>query len=336
MKHLILKICLFPVIALFFGFFVVQAQTTTPETTTPETTWTPTIPQTEYFFVNFSPATPGANTQVSANVTSYTFDVNRSTIAWIINGKIVGSGKNFSFTTGNLGSKTDLRVSVITADEKTLSKSFTFQAAEVDLLWETLSYIPPSYQGKALPPPQASIKVTAFPQGIKTSASKLIYEWRRNDKNLPDSSGQGKNTLNFYAPETGGDIIEVSVSDAQESVNAANKIAIGVENPKILFYENQPLEGPQYQKELGESISLGKPELILRAEPFFFSKRALPILSYEWQMNSQKIETPQKPNLLNLTAPSGQKGTSVISLALENSKNILERASKTIQINFNF
>ena len=115
-----------------------------------------------------------------------------------------------------------------------------------------------------------------------------------------------------------------------------NEIAIRVENPKILFYEDQPLEGPQYQKELGESVSLEKPEFSLRAEPFFFSKRALPILSYEWQMNNQKIETPQKPNLLNLTAPSGQKGTSAVSLALENLQNILERASKTIQINFNF
>ena len=153
--------------------------------------------------MDFSPENPGANTQVSANITSYTFDVNRSAIAWIINGKVAGSGKNFSFTTGNLGSKTELRVSAITPDEKPLSKYFTFQAAEVDLLWETSSYIPPSYQGKALPPPQASIKVTAVPQGIKTAASRLIYEWRRNDKNLPDSSGQGKNTLNFYSPETG-------------------------------------------------------------------------------------------------------------------------------------
>ncbi|MDP3052287.1 MAG: hypothetical protein Q8N42_02145 [bacterium] len=310
-----------------FGFYFARGQE--------ETITLPTL-HLEDFSVDFSPATPGANTLVSANLTSYTFDVNRSAIAWIINGKIVGSGKNFSFTTGGLGSVTNLKVSVITPKKNTLSKFFSFQAAEVDLLWETSSHVPPPYQGKALPPPQASIKVTAIPQGIKTSASKLIYEWKLNDKNLPDSSGQRKNTLNFYSSETGGDTIKVSVSDSGGNVNATNQIAIGVENPKILFYENQPLEGPQYQKELEESISLGKPELILRAEPFFFSKRALPILSYEWQMNGQKIETPQKPNLLNLTAPSGQKGTSVISLTLENSKNILERANGTIQINFDF
>ncbi len=341
----ILKICLLSAIILGFGFFASQAQTTTPTTTpaTPATTtppavpeWTPTIPETEEFFVNFSPENPGPNVKVSAEFVSFTFDVNRSEIAWLINGKVAGAGKNFSFVTGDLGSVINLRVSVITPDEKPLSKSFYFQAAEVDLLWETPSYVPASYRGKALPPPQASIKVTAIPQGIKTATSKLIYEWKRNGKNLPASSGQGKNTLNFYSSETGGDTIEVSVSDLGENVNATNQIVIGVENPKILFYEENPLEGAQYQRESGESISLGKPELILRAEPFFFSKRALPILSYEWQMNGQKIETPQKPNFLNLTAPGGQKGTSVISLALENSKNILERASKTIQINFNF
>lgn len=338
MKQLILKICLLSGITLFFGFFIVQAQTTTPETITPEATWTPTMPQTENFDVEFSPEHPGANTRVTAQVISYTFDVNRSTIAWIINGKVAGSGKTFSFTTGELGSKTGLTVSVITADEKTLSKSFIFQATEVDLLWETPSYAPPPYRGKALAPPQASIKVIAFPQGVKTAASRLIYEWRRNAKNLPNSSGQGRNTLTFYASETGDDIIEISVSTPDGNIAAENSVRVKVNEPKILFYEEHPLEGPQYQKELssfGSAFLLEKSELILRAEPYFFSKRALPILSYEWQMNNKKIETPQKPNLLNLVVPSGQKGTSIISLSLENLKNILERANRTIQINFN-
>ena len=340
------KIFFLLAIVIFFAATHISAETSTPPTsptiTGPTTeelmnSLQSTLGEKMYaFFVDFSPQKPGANTQVSAQVTSYTFDVNRSSISWTLNGKKAGTGKQFSFTTGDIGSQTTLRVSIATPDGFNLDKSFYFQAAEIDLLWETSSYVPPPYQGKALPPPQASIKVTAIPQGIKTAASKLIYEWKRNDKNLPDSSGQGKNTLNFYASETGGDTIEVSVSDSGGNVNATNQIVIGVENPKILFYEDRPLEGTQYQKELGESVSLGKPELILRAEPFFFSKRALPILSYEWQMNGQKIETPQKPNLLNLTAPSGQKGTSAISLALENSKNILERANKTIQINFNF
>ncbi len=285
--------------------------------------------------IKFVPKNPGANTTVSAQLISYTFDVNRATIAWIIKGKVEGTEKNFSFTTGNIGSETTLTVSVITADEETLSKTFTFRAVEVDLLWETSTYTPPQYKGKALTCPKSEIKVTAIPHGMKISDAKLIYEWKLNDKNIPASSGAGKNLLSFYMPETGVETIAVTISTPDNNTKAVNYMAIKVNKPKILFYEVEPLAGPQYQKELGNTFNLSKSESSLRAEPYFFSKRALPILSYEWQMNDKKIETPQKPNLLNLTiAEKTTKGASLIKLFLENPLNILERAGKSLQINF--
>lgn len=349
MKKNISKIIFFLSIAVFFTAIYAFADTTTPaaSTTTPASTG-PTaeellnilqsvLGEKMYsFFVDFTPQNPGANTQVSAQVTSYNFDVDRANITWILNGKKANTGKQFSFTTANIGSQTVLRVSVTTPDGFNLDKSFYFQAAEVDLLWETPSYVPASYRGKALPPAKASIKVTAIPQGTKIAASKLIYEWRRNDKNLPNSSGQGKNTFNFYTAETGDEVIEVLVSNSDKSINAKGITRIKVEMPKILFYEEHPLEGPLYQKELGDVFTLSKPELIIRAEPYFFSKRALPLLSYEWQINEKKIDTPTKPNLLSLSLEAGAKGTSLIKLSLNNPKNLLEMAEKLLQINLNF
>ncbi len=285
--------------------------------------------------IKFTPENPGANTTVSVQFISYTFDVNRAMIAWIINGKVEGTGKNFTFTTGDIGSKTVLTVSVITADEKTMSKTFTFQGVEVDLLWEASNYAPPQYKGKALASSQAEIKVTAIPRGMKISDAKLIYEWKIGDKNIPDSSGPGKNSLNFYMPETGEETIEVAVSNPDSSTKATNDITINVNNPKILFYEEKPLEGPQYQKELGDTFGLLKPELSIRAEPYFFSKRGLIKPTYTWSMNDKNIDTPQKPNLLNVNIPeSTAKGISLIKLLIENPLNILERTEKTLKINF--
>jgi hypothetical protein len=341
MKNLI-KIFFLLSIAVLFAAIYAFAATTTPETstttpvTTPETTWTPIIPQTENFDVEFSPEHPGSNTKVSAQVISYTFDVNRSTIAWILNGKVTGSGKSFSFTTGELGSKTNLTVSIITPDNHALSKSFSFQSAEVDLLWETPGYTPPQYRGKVLPVSQSLIKVVAVPQGIKTAASRLIYEWKHNGKNLPVSSGLAKSVFTFYGGETGEESIEVHVSTSDESAVAVNSVLIKINKPKILFYENLPFEGPQYQKELGGSFTLAKNELALRAEPYFFSKRALQKFSYEWQINNKQIEKGQKPNLINLALPEGTiKGISLVKLSMSNPLNILEMAEKELQINFN-
>jgi hypothetical protein len=291
----------------------------------------------ETFSVQFAPGAPGANTKVSARVISYTFDVNRAQIAWIIKGKVVGSGKIFSFTTGDLGTQTDLTVSIITEDEKALGKSFVFGSAEVDLLWETAGYAPPFYRGKILAGPQSKIRITALPWGFGiTDPKKLIYEWGRNGDKIPASSGPNKQIFDFYAASEGEELIEVAISTSDKSAVAQKSVHVKINKPKILFYEERPLEGTRYQKELGEAITLENPEFTIRAEPYFFSKRALPLLSYEWTMNNKKIETPQKPNLLNLSIPSGAKGTAgIIELSLFNPKNILERAEKLLQININ-
>lgn len=289
----------------------------------------------ESFIVKFAPEAPGANTKVSAQVISYTFDVNRAQIAWIMDEKVAGSGKTFSFTTGDFGTQTDLTVSIITEDEKALSKSFIFRTAEVDLLWETPGYAPPFYRGKILAGPQSKIRITAIPWGFETTDSKLIYEWRRNGDNIPASSGPNKQIMDFYASTGGEELIEVAVSTSDKSAVAKNFIRIKVNQPKILFYEERPLEGTQYQKELGAAMTLENTEFTIRAEPYFFSKRALPLLTYEWLMNNKKIEDAKKPNLLNLSVPEGTKGISVISLSLFNPKNILERAEKMLQININ-
>lgn len=291
----------------------------------------------EDFSVNFSPENPGANTPVSAKIISYSFDVDRAEIAWFVNGKAAGSGKNFSFTASGLGSLLTLTVRIITPSGDRLSKTFSFRPAEVDLLWETPSYTPLQYRGKALAGPSARIKITAIPQGMPMASSNLIYEWRRNYKNVADASGKGKKTFTFYAGAVGSEIIEATVSTPDKSAIAVKKIMVAIGEPKVLFYEEHPLEGPQYQQELSGAINLNKPEIALRADPYFFTGKDPLKLLYEWRMNDKKISTPQKPNLLYLSVPAGSlKGSSLIGLSLSNPSNIMEMAEKALRINFNF
>lgn len=358
MKKSITKICFILVLVSAFCFFPKTfAQSTTTDEATSSATTTPALTQeqvqqelekykedqlyqaqeaSQNFEVNFSPANPGANAQVSAQLISYTFDVDRADIAWLLNGKKAGSGKTFSFTVGDIGSRTHIDVLVITADGFTVSKSFDLRIAEVDLLWEAQTFTPPQYRGKALVSSQSPFKITAMPQGFGVSDSKLVYEWTHNGKNLPLISGQGKKTFTFLADDTGPETIGIKVSTLNKSTVAENQVAINIDSPKILFYEDRPLEGPQFQNELGSNFTLSKQELILLTEPFFFSIKDLPGLSYEWRINDKKIDTPQKPNLLNLAVSSGTKGTSIVNLSITNPNNILEAVNKSLQVNFNF
>ncbi len=294
------------------------------------------LPQSgEDFIVEFTPEKPGANTQVTGQAISYTFDIDRANIVWFINGKKAGAGKTFSFTTPGLGLKTSLDVAVVTYEGQKLDKSFSFQSAEVDLLWETLNYVPLQYKGKALPTNLSDIKITAFPYGMKSTDSKLIYQWTLNDEKKIDQSGAAKNVFTFRLPRNGQGAVEVQVSSPDNSIIATNKLQINAGQPKILFYEENPLAGPLYQKELGNAFSINKPEFTIRAEPYFLSKRNLGSDSYEWAINGNPVATPRKPTLLNLAIPANATGISTIKLSIQNQKNIFEFAEKFLQANLN-
>ncbi len=290
------------------------------------------------FFVEFSPENPGANTKVNAQTQSYSFDINRASVSWTLNGKVSGTGKSFSFTTGNIGSLTSVGVSILSPAGQRFSKSFFFQAADVDLLWETSSYIPPQYQGKALPISGSKIKITAIPWGMEIADSKLIYEWNLNNKNILDQSGTGKKTITITTSDLGNDkdVIKLKVSTPSADISAEKTISIKINEPKILFYEESPLEGPLYQKALNGSFSLQNPELSIRAEPYFFSRGTLSSLIKKWAINSKEVEISKKPNIINLSIQEKTKGTSLVKLSLTNPINIYEFAQKLIQINFEF
>jgi hypothetical protein len=290
------------------------------------------------FFAEFSPENPGPNTTVSAKANSYSFDINRASISWIVNGqtKLKGTGeKNFSFQTGNIGSVTKLSVLITTEKGASFRKDFSFRTADVDILWEALTYTPPGYKGKALPTSESSIRITAvphFPDSV--SPSKLIYNWSVDFKNKPDVSGLGKRIFLLKSVQVFQENkISVRVSNYDRSVTAEKNISIKISQPKIIFYEENPLEGTRYNIALQKDFQLNSDAMNIRAEPFFFSTRNFKNLLYEWTMNNQKIATEEFSNVLSL-AKGEQPGRSVIGLKINNPINIMQFAENSLNINF--
>jgi hypothetical protein len=286
--------------------------------------------------VEFTPDTPGPNTSVSASVVSYSFDINRASINWILNGqsKLKGTGqKSFSFTTGNIGSKTNLSVVIVSSDGIQVKKDFSFQPAEVDILWEALNYTPVYYKGKALPASGSLIKVTAMPS-FPGSSSGLVYEWQIDYKNKPDISGTGKNSFVFTSADVSGiNKIGVTVSNYSKSVAAQKSIEIEIREPKLVFYEEGPLEGTKYNRALTGDLLLNQDQVIIKAEPYFFSKGDLKELSYEWLMNSKKVSPEGSPNVISLKKGEAS-GRSLVDLTISNTINILQYAENKLGINY--
>ncbi len=289
------------------------------------------------FEIQFEPRSPGPNTNVEASIISYSFNTDASLITWTLNGKIVEQGrgkKSISFKTGDLGSRISLSVFVITEKEKQVQKQLAFKVSDVDMLCQPLTYVPAFYKGSPKAVIGADVKVTAIPHGLGL-AKDLIFEWDRNYEKVAEASGTGKNsytfTYSYFNPE---EVITVKVSGIQDNFSMEKTITVKTVQPEIIFYEENPLKGPLFAKSLVGEVKLQQPEIILRAEPYFFSKNMLGALNYVWSMNNKTVEPLKTPNMIGLTIPKGAGGQSNIYLEIQNQQSLLQNAKANLIINF--
>ncbi|KKS57861.1 MAG: hypothetical protein UV22_C0011G0014 [Parcubacteria group bacterium GW2011_GWA2_42_35] len=84
------------------------------------------------------------------------------------------------------------------------------------------------------------------------------------------------------------DKIEVEVSNLTKTVSAQKSIQIEARDFKLLFYENNPLEGIRFQTALS-NLFLKQENIELKAESYFFAAEDKNELSFEWTINRGKV-----------------------------------------------
>src|SRR3989344_1794163 len=155
----------------------------------------------EQLAINLSPSVPGPNETVTAKAESFSTDLNRATLSWYVNGKLVAQGlgeKEIEFTTGDIGKTTTVTLSASLSSGQQIQKTLSLVPADVDLILEARSYTHPFYKGRSLPPPNAPITLVAVPHfkstgGQRLSDRNLIYTWRDGVTVLGNLSGTGRN-----------------------------------------------------------------------------------------------------------------------------------------------
>ncbi|MEK7062518.1 MAG: hypothetical protein AAB946_00620, partial [Patescibacteria group bacterium] len=117
--------------------------------------------------VDVIPTYPKPNSRVFVELRMYTEDLNSAMLSYLVNGKMIKESRgllNFNFTIGGAGSKTTLTINIALQSGVKFSKEIIFQPATVDLLWQSDSFVPPFYRGKALFPEQGAVLISAAPQ----------------------------------------------------------------------------------------------------------------------------------------------------------------------------
>ncbi|MFA6586128.1 MAG: hypothetical protein WCS86_03130 [Candidatus Paceibacterota bacterium] len=295
--------------------------------------------------LSISPEYPTPNQNVTATLGSHTVDLDKANITWSAGNQQMNSGigkKSFSFKMENLGTPLTLSATIDTIDGQSLSKTMTITGADVDILWEAYdAYTPPFYKGKALAPSQGMFKIVAIPnlinQSGKVNINNLSYAWMKDGKVQSDSSGWGKNSFifqNSYLDKN--NVIKVTASDITGGINASRKITILTSNPKILFYKNDPTLGIRWEESLKDGFTIDTNGETIVAEPYFFSPKNINSsnLTFDWSLNGGGIQTPDPKNVLSIKPDSGQTGSAMIKVVINNVNTLFQSMEKQIQVSF--
>ncbi|MBP7832004.1 MAG: hypothetical protein KA028_03260 [Candidatus Pacebacteria bacterium] len=291
--------------------------------------------------VDLIPEVPGPNQNVKINLSSYATNINKATITWTLDGKqsLSGVGKtSFTFTTGEVGSKTEIGIAIIVEEGSRVDKIITIQPSQVDILWEAAdSYVPPFYKGKALPIQESKVRVVALPierDGSVQPATK-VYNWKKNYVLDQSNSGYGKYSFivkNSYLDQK--DTVSVSTS-SQSGAGTTGSLTLEYIKPKILVYEKNSAYGLLLNKQLNGGFSLGNGEITISAEPFYFSKYKNTVveknMEYKWNINSKIVAPTGKPNVMTLRG-STEPGTANISISITNISTLFQEARQNLSI----
>ena len=214
-----------------------------------------------------------------------------------------------------------------------LVPAFGASAQEVDILWQGETYTPPFYEGRTLWSNQSRITLVAIPQGLGNPAS-LNYKWIKNGTVLGNINGVGRNYLSFVdtvlsRPQT----IEVEIIGGDRGVLAKGSVYVVPRLPALAVYENSPLYGLMFHKEISE-YDMQNPEVVLAAFPLFFSAtdRFDPAVEYEWLSNSG---SKNRESSVTYRVPEGGSGSSQVTLKAKSLQNIMQSATKSLLLKFN-
>jgi hypothetical protein len=182
------------------------------------------------------------------------------------------------------------------------------------------------------------VRVVAIVSGVNIDPNTLNYRWQNNGQELSKSSGVGKNTLEISADLSGKEnVISVQVTNDTQTINLTQTIREKTGTPRVVFYQDTPLTGVNYQRAIGGELNLSAPEIRLLAEPYFFPQADVQDkrITYNWRLNGQTVAPDSGDNrFISFTAPEGITGASAISLSAQSLNNIFQKNAREFRINF--
>jgi len=298
-------------------------------------------------YLTIEPKNPEPLQEVRVTVSSLTDNLDASKITWIVNGQTKKTEiglKEFTVQAGKNGQKTMVK-SIVEIPNKGIEEvEISFVPSVVDLIYESLSYTPPFYKGRALNPNQGVVLVTAIPELIDSAGSKLlaqniIYTWKKDGYVQGSSSGLGKNIFVFSGTVPIRDsLIEVTASSLDGNITASKQINItNIKSAQVIFYEDSPIYGIMFNRAITNTVRMLSDEFKVKAFPYFMSVgySQSPDLNYKWSINgspSENLEEDKGAMIFRIENPG--TGMASIDLKVESISRIFQFGQNSFNISF--
>ncbi len=282
---------------------------------------------------------PGDIVHVSLQGVSSGFDP--SSITWYVGPKKLTQATAASaidIVAPALGAETSVTAQVAGGG----SANIVIRPSELDLLWESDSYVPLSYRGRALPSAGSMIRLEAEPRfkranGAMVANKNIIFTWRRGPLVMQSVSGLGKSSVSVAAPTLfGTDTISVEAHSADGTIGNTATVRIASVEPKLVMYQDDPLTGVSYFKAFGANEDIQDAEVTLQAVPYYLAgspKDAA--LQYDWSLNGGIVRTnTAHPDEITVNAAGADGIIAQIHLALTSASDMFLSAAGDWNVSF--
>lgn len=271
------------------------------------------------------PEYPAPHETVHFTIESFGIDIDRSEVGWFVDNREVARGgglRNFDLTAGALGSAKKVMVVIEEPSGLTGTAQAFVRPTEVEILWESDSYVPPFYRGRALPGTQSTIRAFAEARlvrenGTRIPKSDILYTWYRGNTKI--GGGRGVSSITFNGPQLSAtDRIAVVTESLDGTLRGRGEIVLVGRDPILELYEEHPLFGTLYHRAFVGDVQSAETEQKVRVVPYFtHTNPRSNALEYAWNVGGTPITPdPEAPDILTILRSSDYEGNLDITLTL--------------------
>ncbi len=295
--------------------------------------------------IELIPPYPRPGEKVIARISGFETDLPNDSIEWSLNGDVVARGAGqttLSLVAPRAGDTMYILARARETTGREYSAGYPLTPGTVELIWESDTYTPPFFEGKALQTAGSKIRLTALPS-ISISGedqippSAFMYTWRQGNKVMTALSGIGRQTVTVTNKNLIGPLdITVTVTDPKDSrIGGTGKLSLDVVQPKIVFYEDHPLMGIRYDTALPVTTTLHGEEVQIIAEPFYFTaaRRSADDLQYSWLINgTESKDLSNTGSAIVLRGATNAKAAANIDVRVRNKTQYMQSARQAISV----